>query len=76
MSNELYNQINNNQSNMSEQYNTFKNNPMQFLAQRGINIPQQYMNNPKEAVQYLLNSGRMSQQGFNNLSNIARMFRH
>ena len=74
--NEIYNQMNNNQSNMNEQYNNFKNNPMQFLAQRGINIPQQYMNNPKSAVQYLLNSGRMSQQGFNNLSNIARMFKH
>ena len=37
-----------------------KGNPMQFLAQRGIQIPQG-MNNPQQIVQQMLNSGRISQ---------------
>lgn len=37
-----------------------KGNPMQFLAQRGIQIPQG-MNNPQQIVQQMLNSGRFSQ---------------
>lgn len=35
-------------------------NPMQFLAQRGIQIPQG-MNNPQQIVQQMLNSGRVTQ---------------
>lgn len=37
-----------------------KGNPMQFLAQRGIQIPQG-MNNPQQIVQQMLNSGRYTQ---------------
>jgi hypothetical protein len=37
-----------------------KGNPMQFLAQRGFQIPQG-MNNPQQIVQQMLNSGRISQ---------------
>lgn len=37
-----------------------KSNPMQFLAQRGIQIPQG-MNNPQQIVQQMLNSGRVTQ---------------
>lgn len=37
-----------------------KGNPMQFLAQRGIQIPQG-MNNPQQIVQQMLNSGRVTQ---------------
>lgn len=36
-------------------------NPMGFLASRGLNIPMQYANDPKGAVQYLLTNGRMNQ---------------
>lgn len=37
-----------------------KGNPMQFLSQRGIQIPQG-MNNPQQIVQQMLNSGRITQ---------------
>ena len=37
-----------------------RGNPAQFLAQRGIQIPQG-MNNPQQIVQQMLNSGRISQ---------------
>lgn len=53
------------------QFQTFQQNPMQFLMSRNISIPQQYMSNPRDAIQYLLNSGRMSQANFNQLSQMA-----
>lgn len=58
-------------NNMMSQFDSFKQNPIQFLLQKNINIPQQYMNNPQEAVQYLLNNGTMSQNTFNNLRQMA-----
>jgi hypothetical protein len=37
-----------------------RGNPAQFLAQRGIQIPQG-INNPQQIVQQMLNSGRYTQ---------------
>ena len=48
-------------------FNQFKRNPIEFLLKRKINIPEQYANNPQEAVRYLMNSGQMSQETFENL---------
>ena len=45
-------------------FGNFMQNPMQFLIQRNINLPQEYANNPQGAVQYLMNNGRMSQTTF------------
>ena len=56
---------------IQNQFQSFKTNPMEFLIQRNLNIPQQYANNPEEAVKYLLNSGMMSQEQFNTLSQMA-----
>ncbi|MBO6128876.1 MAG: hypothetical protein J6P79_08265 [Pseudobutyrivibrio sp.] len=55
-------------------YQSFLTNKMQFLAQRNVNIPQQYANNPEEAVKYLLNSGKMSQEQFNRIDQLANVF--
>lgn len=52
---------------MENQFNMFMQNPFQFLLSRNINIPQEYANNPQGAIQYLMNTGRMSQQTFENL---------
>jgi hypothetical protein len=49
------------QNDMMSQYAQFKKDPIQFLISRKINIPQEYLNNPKGAVEYLMNSGQMSQ---------------
>lgn len=54
------------------QFNQFKSNPMSFLLQRNVNIPQQYQNNPEEAVKYLMNNGMMSQEQYNQLNQIAQ----
>ena len=69
MANSLYNEQA--QNGLKEQFNSFIQNPLQFLTQRKINIPQQYQNDPHGAVQYLLNNGQMRQEDFNRLSQIA-----
>ena len=49
-----------NQMQIMQMLPQIKANPMQFLAQRGIQIPQG-MNNPQQIVQQMLNSGRVTQ---------------
>lgn len=56
---------------MMNQFNSFRQNPMQFLLQRKIQIPNEYANNPQGAVQYLMSTGRMSQETFESLRNEA-----
>jgi hypothetical protein len=51
-----------------------KNNPVQFLMNRGLNIPQG-MNNPQEMVQHLLNTGQVSQQQYENALSKLQNFR-
>ena len=70
MGNSIYNSIGNN--NLRNQFQTFKSNPLQFLIQKRINLPQEYANDPRGAVQYLMNQGQMSQQQFSQLSQMAR----
>lgn len=48
-------------------------NPMHFLAQRGIQIPQG-MNNPQQIVQQMLNSGRISQAQVDQARQMAAQF--
>lgn len=65
MANRLYEEQMN-QGIMGE-FGNFKKNPLQFLLQHRINIPREYANDPQGAVQYLLNTGQMSQSTFENL---------
>lgn len=65
MANPLFNEQA--QQGMMGQFNSFMQNPMDYLLQRKINIPQQYMNDPHGAVEYLLNNGQMSQEQLNSL---------
>lgn len=60
--------------NIISQFQTFMQNPAQFLMSRKLNIPQQYQNDPKGAVQYLLNSGAMTQDDLNRLQGMAQDF--
>jgi hypothetical protein len=67
MPNSLYNMI---QGNMPQnQFNSFMQNPFSFLANKQINIPIQFQNDPQQAIQYLLNTGRMNPQAFNRIYN-------
>lgn len=58
-------------NNMMNELNVFMRNPLQYLLSKNINIPQQYANNPEGAVQYLMDSGKLSQEQFNYLMNQA-----
>lgn len=56
---------------MNAQYGQFQQNPIQFMMQRGLDIPQQYQNDPNAAIQYLMNSGKLTQQQYNWASQLA-----
>ena len=67
MANSVYEQLNGQQTeqpDMTSQYNLFRQNPIQFMAQRNLNIPSEYQNDPHSAVNYLIQSGRMNQGAF------------
>lgn len=68
--NPLYQQMN--QSNPLAMLNDIKNNPAQFLATRGVNIPQG-MNNPNDILNHLMSTGKVSQGQYNKAMNMAQM---
>ncbi len=43
-----------------------KSNPIQFLTQQGVNVPQNIINDPDAIIQNLMNSGRFTQEQYNN----------
>lgn len=53
------------------EFQSFMSNPIQFMAQRKFNIPQQYLNDPNGAIQYLMNSGRITQDQYNRAVNMS-----
>ena len=65
MANRLFNEQM--QNGMMNQFNSFMRDPFQYLTQKKINIPQQFMNDPHGAVNYLLQNGQMSQEQLNSL---------
>lgn len=44
------------------QFNSFRQNPYDMLAQRGINIPEQYRGSYQQAAQYLMQNMPQTQQ--------------
>lgn len=71
MANSVFNQLNKNSNNaqsnndFQSQFNIFRQNPIQFLMQRNINIPAEMYNDPHSAVEYLVKNGRMNPQAMN-----------
>ena len=51
--------------NMVSQFGGFRQNPMQALLQRRINVPQNLMGNPSGIIQHLMNNGMLNQQQYN-----------
>lgn len=49
-----------------------QNNPMEQLAQQAREFRKQFTGNPRQEVEMLLQSGRMSQAQFNQYSQIAQ----
>ena len=72
MPNNLFNSTQGN--NIMSEFNSFQQNPTQYLKDHNVNIPKEYLDNPQGAVQYLMNSGRLSQNQLNQIMQKARMF--
>lgn len=62
--------------NMMSRFQGFMQNPMQFMAQNKLNIPQQFANDPNGAIQYLMNSGTLSQEQYNWAQNMAKQIQN
>lgn len=53
-----------------------KQNPMQFLMQRRMNLPQNVpMNDPQAILNHLVQTGQVSQQQINNAYQMAQRFK-
>ena len=50
--------------NMVGQFRGFMQNPMEFMIQRKLNIPQEYLQDPNKAIQHLMNTGKINQQQY------------
>lgn len=59
-------------NNMMAMLQQFKANPMQFLMQRRFNVPQNIANDPNAIMQYLVNSGQVTQQQINQAYQMAK----
>ena len=55
----------NNMSSVMGMLQQFKTNPMQFLVQRRLNVPQNIANNPQAILNHLLQTGQVSQEQVN-----------
>lgn len=51
--------------NLFHSFQQFMQNPMQYMIQSKLNIPQQYLNDPNQAIQYLMNTGKLTQDQYN-----------
>lgn len=58
--------------NLSSMFQNFRSNPMQFLLQQKLNIPQELGNNPQGIIQHLLDTGQMTQKQLNELQSFAQ----
>ena len=66
----------NNIGNIMGMVQQFKANPMQFLLQKKLNLPQNVaMDNPQAIMDYLLQSGQINQQQINQAYQIAQRFK-
>lgn len=61
-------------NNMMQMLQALQNNPMQFLMQKRMNVPQNIANDPNAIMQHLLSTGQITQQQYNNANNMARQF--
>ncbi len=63
MASKLYQETQNNR--LTTDLQMLKENPAQFLLERKLNIPKECQGNPQEAVNYLVQSGQVSQNSVN-----------
>ena len=59
-------------NNMMQRLQALQKNPMQFLMQRKLNVPQNIINDPNAIIQHLLSTGQVSQAQYNQANQMAR----
>lgn len=67
--NSVFNALNGNLMSMVGQ---LRNNPVQFLLQHHLNIPQEFANDPEGAIRHMVNSGQISRQQVDDAREYAR----
>ena len=60
--------------NLMQMVANLRNNPTQFLASRGVNIPKD-MTNPDDIIAYLMKSGKVTQEQYDRAVRMAQQFR-
>lgn len=76
MGNPLFSRFNQNGGNFIPQNNGNPMNNMMGLMQKFNQFKNNFQGDPRAQVQQLLNSGQMSQEQFNNLSQMASQFQN
>lgn len=76
MGNPLFSRFNQNGGNFIPQNNGNPMNSMVEIMRKFNQFKNNFQGDPREQVQQLLNSGRMSQEQFNNLSAMASQFQN
>ena len=74
--NPLYNATVQNSNPLMSSLKALRQNPMQFLAQRRLNIPQNIQNDPNAIIQHLMNTGQISQERYNMASQMVNRMRN
>lgn len=55
----------NNMQNLLSQFRGFMQNPTQYLLQKNLGLTENMLKNPNDAIQYLMNSGKINQEQYN-----------
>lgn len=60
------------------QFRGFMQNPMQFMMQKKLNLPQNInpLQNPQAAIQHLMNNGQLTQEQYNQVQQMARQIQN
>lgn len=51
--------------NLLSQFRGFMQNPTQYLLQKNLGLTENMLKNPNDAIQYLMNSGKINQEQYN-----------
>lgn len=60
---------------MLSEFANFQQNPQQYLLSKGFNIPQEVMNSPQQAVQYIISNGMGTNEQLEQFKTMLGMFK-
>lgn len=72
MPNPFYQAMGGNQPNLMQMFGQLKQNPMGFLMQRKLNVPQNMVNDPNAIINHLLQTGQVNQDQINRAYQMAQ----